>query len=144
MANLFGFPIQSPRERVILIDGYVQVGASGFIQAGDGYTDASGVILPLPRGVTSIVRSSAGLFVITLEKGYVTLLSCSICPVNPTSAEVLAGALVSFNVTENAQGSVAAKTITVQLVNGSGVATDPETGGGFLIGLRLLNSTVGR
>jgi hypothetical protein len=84
-------------------------------------------------GVASIGRSSAGLYVLTLQDKYSSLKHAHIQIVTPTAEEMQAN-LVSESV-------ASAKTVTFRCTT-AGVATDPASGDSFLIALQLKNTTV--
>lgn len=85
------------------------------------------------KGVASITRSSAGLYVVTLQDSYVRLMQAQLTLIKP-AAESLGVNLVSSDV-------VVAKTLTIRTETG-GVATDPASGDTLVACFQLKNSSV--
>lgn len=83
-------------------------------------------------GITSISRSSAGLYVITLNDSWPDLRYGHVEIVTPTAEDIVAN-LVSFSVTS-------AKTVTFRCTT-AGVATDPASGDSLQVKLEMKNST---
>jgi hypothetical protein len=150
MADRYGYQFTSSLiPRVWLIDGYVSVGASGAVlnTAAGTNLDAAGQPIYLPKGVKSIVRSSAGLYVISLGDSsgltttdtYVNVVNASIVPVCSTPTNIN-GQVVSWNL---ASGGLSTKVtaITVRFQTG-GVETDLPSGSGWLFTLHMKNSQV--
>jgi len=104
-----------------------------YLKVAIGASGAPTLVARANVGVTSISRSSAGVYVITLQDKYMRLMHSSVRIMAPV-AENLTTQVVSENV-------AVAKTITFRCVNGT-VATDPASGDNFLIALQLKNSSV--
>lgn len=83
-------------------------------------------------GVASISRTSAGLYVLTLQDKYMKLRHADIAIITPAAEDI------SVNV--SAESVASAKTVTFQCT-AAGVAADPASGDSFLISLQLKNST---
>ena len=83
-------------------------------------------------GVASISRTSAGLYVLTLQDKYMKLMHAHVQIVTPVAEDIVSN-VVSESV-------ASAKTVTFRCTTG-GVATDPASGDSFLIALQLKNST---
>lgn len=112
-----------------------------FAKVAIGATGAPTLSAANSKGVASISRTSAGLYVITLQDAYVRLLNCH-------AVRTLASGLPAapaFNVVSNTVSST--KTITVQFggATASGdttlVATDPSNGSTLDFVIWLSNSS---
>jgi hypothetical protein len=88
------------------------------------------------KGIKSISRTSAGLYVLTLAQPYMTLLGFT---VHQKVASGLPAAPV-MAVSAEAVATASAPTITFQMSSG-GVATDPDNGATLLVAITLSNST---
>lgn len=135
----------------------VNVGTSGAVTTGvDGYSNAAGNSLLMPKGIQSITRNSAGKYTIALGlantqagvsgvDSYWDLLGASVTPI-VSSATAIFGQVQSTNLAAGtgAPGSVtqSLSQVVVQFVNGSGVATDLPTNSAFTVVLWLKNSQV--
>lgn len=84
-------------------------------------------------GVASISRSSAGLYVLTLQDKYMKL-SHAHCEIVTPTAESIASHVVSETVATN-------QTITFRCT-ATGTATDPASGDSLLIHIQVKNSSV--
>jgi hypothetical protein len=84
-------------------------------------------------GVASISRTSAGLYVLTLQDKYMRLMHASIEVVTPSAENI--------KVHVSAEAVASARTITFRAV-AAAVATDPASGDTLLISLQLKNSSV--
>ena len=84
-------------------------------------------------GVASISRTSAGLYVLTLQDAYVALRHLAVQIQTPTAEDLVAN-LVSETVATT-------KTVTFRCT-AAGVATDPASGDTILVLLQLKNSSV--
>lgn len=84
-------------------------------------------------GVASISRSSAGLYVLTLQDAYMRLMDAHISIVTPNAEDIKVN-LVSESVASSKQ-------VTFRCT-AAAVATDPASGDSFLISLQLKNSSV--
>jgi hypothetical protein len=100
----------------------VTIGASG----------APTLVAADSMGVASISRSSAGLYVLTLQDKYMKLRHADIHVVTPTAEDIKA------NVVSEAVAT--AKTVTFRTV-AVATATDPASGDSLLISLQLKNSS---
>lgn len=85
-------------------------------------------------GVASISRTSAGLYVLTLQDAYMRLMHASVQVVTPSAEDIKAN-VSAFDV------SASAKTVTFRCT-AAGVATDPASGDTVLVSLQLKNSSV--
>lgn len=125
MANRFFNQFRFSMEKNV-VDLYlkVNIGASG------APTIARG------KGIASITRTSAGLYVITLQDKYHALL-------NVQSAVKLASGLpASALFAISAEAVATAKTITVQYADGdTPAATDPDSGAVLYFTITLSNSS---
>lgn len=84
-------------------------------------------------GVASISRTSAGLYVLTLQDKYMRLMHASIEVLTPSAEDIKANV--------SAEAVASAKTITFR-ATAAGVATDPASGDTLLISLQLKNSSI--
>lgn len=84
-------------------------------------------------GVASISRTSAGLYVLTLQDKYNRLSHADIHIITPTAEDIKAHV--------SAETVATSKTVTFRC-DAAGVATDPASGDSFLIALQLKNSSV--
>lgn len=87
------------------------------------------------KGIKSIVRSSAGKYVITLQDSYQRLLVVKHVFINAT-----APAAPGMYIFAQIVGSVTAPTITV-IFNTAGTATDPASGEEVLLQISLNDTT---
>lgn len=117
--------VQSLSREVKILHAKVAIGASG---APTLDTDAS-------VGVASVTRDSAGVYVVTLEDKYSSLLHVDVMQV-AASAEDL-----TFQV--EAEAVATAKTVQVQC-KAAAVETDPSDGSSLLIRMELKNTSVVR
>lgn len=104
-----------------------------------GGTGAPTLVAANSKGVASISRTSAGLYVITLSDSYVTPLLMVNHRFIKNSATIPAAPLM-YVVTQ-AVGTVAAPTITIQFDAVAGTAADPDSGDEVLLQFTLRNST---
>lgn len=137
----------------VILDGYIPIGATGAVLNTTTGTnlDVTGGKIFFPKGIKSVTRNSAGNYTFVLgdanrvlTDNYHSLNSVELTPVCPTATAVY-GQLASWNLTAGtpAVGGKYFNSLTVQFVNGSGVATDPPNGGGFLFTFYLNNSAAG-
>ena len=113
---------QSLDKEIKEIYAKVTIGASG----------APTLVAADSTGVASISRSSAGLYVLTLQDKYMKLRHADIMVVTPDAEDIVA------NVSSESVAS--AKTVTFRCT-AAGVAADPASGDSFLISLQLKNSS---
>lgn len=105
-----------------------------FMRADIGATGAPTIDTAASKGISSIVRSAAGDYTITLSEPYNTLLGASVMSLEAGDTE--------FNWSITAQ-DVSAATPTVQLSNlPGGTPTDPDDGSDLYVTLFLKNSSV--
>jgi hypothetical protein len=88
------------------------------------------------RGIASVSRSSAGLYVITMQDAYQKLFCINTIYILASGAP----AVVTTPVVR-AVSPLSAKTVTVGFLNGSGTATDPDNGAVLQFHLVLGDST---
>ena len=98
-----------------------------------GSTGAPTLNAAQSQGVQSISRTSAGLYVLTLQDKYMRLMDAHIAIVTPSAEDIKA------NVVSEAVAT--AKTVTFRCV-AVATATDPASGDSLLISLQLKNSSV--
>lgn len=98
-----------------------------------GATGAPTLVAASSKGVASISRTSAGLYVLTLQDKYNALMHFDCCVVTPSAEDL--------NCNLKAESVASAKTVTF-LCTAAGVATDPASGDSFLIALQLKNTSV--
>lgn len=84
--------------------------------------------------IASIVRNSAGQYLITLQDSYVHLLMANACSLSATAPAAPLFRLISENVRTT-------NSLVVQFSSTSDVATDPGSGEVFYLTLELRNST---
>ncbi len=97
-----------------------------------GSTGAPTLVSADSIGVASVSRTSAGLYVVTLQDKYVKLLHASVSVTTPTAEDLVAN-VVSESVSSSKQ-------VTFRTTTG-GVATDPASGDSVSVALQLKNST---
>lgn len=114
---------QALEKEVKEIYAKITIGASG----------APTLVAARSQGVASISRTSAGLYVLTLQDKYVHFMHADFQVATP-SAEDLMVNLVS----EDVDG---AKTVTFRCT-AAGVAADPASGDTVYVSLQLKNSTI--
>lgn len=102
--------------------GTITIGASGAVSSFS------------MRGVSSVVRNSAGNYTVTLDQPYNALLAFHM-GVQSASPQSIGGQLASYNLASGTQ------TLTVN-TQAAGVATDPTSGTVLYLLLRLSNSSV--
>lgn len=103
-----------------------------------GGTGAPTLVASGSKGVASISRTSAGLYVVTLSDSYVGLLMVNHRFIK-NSATIPAAPLMY--VVSQAVGTVAAPTITMQFDAVAGTAADPDSGDEVLLQFTLKNSS---
>ncbi len=91
------------------------------------------------KGIASIVRSSAGRYVITLQDQYVRLLAAQVTVLG-TADRDSATVGTDFKVRASAV-TAATPTVTIQAVKADGAAADPGNGDELLILLTLKASS---
>lgn len=115
--------VRTPDTNVTLLDGYVNVGATGAV-----------VSSTVPFG--TVTRTGSGAYTLTLQDTYPSLLFAGASPVNNTAQNV-DWCCTTFDVS-------GAGTISFTCNNQStGTATDPTSGNGFFISVILKNSGLG-
>jgi len=125
MANRRFQRVQSLSREVKILHAKVAIGASG----------APTLDTDLSVGVASVVRDSAGVYVVTLDDKYNALLHVDVMQV-AASAEDL-----TFQVESEAVAT--AKTVQIQ-AKAAAVETDPSDGSVLLLRLELKNTNVPR
>lgn len=105
-----------------------------FANVAIGGTGAPTINALKSKGVTSVVRNSAGNYTITLNDKYVDLFFLGVNFINAS------GAGVAYFYTES-QDVVGAKTIVVQFKDLSGAAVDPNSGTTMQVQMILKSST---
>lgn len=125
MANRRFQRVQSLSREVKILHAKVAIGASG----------APTLDTDLSVGVASVVRDSAGVYVVTLDDKYNALLHVDVMQV-AASAEDL-----TFQVESEAVAT--AKTVQIQC-KAAAVETDPSDGSVLLLRLELKNTNVPR
>lgn len=98
-----------------------------------GATGAPTLVAANSQGVASVSRTSAGLYVLTLQDSYNKLMHAAITLVTPTVEDINAK-LVSETVSST-------KLVTFRCSTAA-IATDPASGDIILVSLQLKNSTV--
>lgn len=128
MANL--------RYRSQFHQSYAAERASLFATINFGATGAPTIASGTGMGISSITRSSAGLYVITLVQPFMALLG-----VRATFVDAAAPASPSLYVSSNAVATRSAPTLSIQF-NAAGTATDPASGESVLLEIVLNNSSL--
>lgn len=85
-------------------------------------------------GVASIARSSAGVYVITLQDAYMRLMAAQVSILSSTAQDLLPQL--------QAESVSVAKTITFRTQDATATAADPSSGSRLLIKLDLKNSSI--
>ena len=98
-----------------------------------GGSGAPTLVAASSLGVASISRTSAGLYVLTLQDKYMRLNHASVAIVTPTAEDIKSHV--------SAEDVASAKTVTFRC-DAAGVATDPASGDTLLVSLQLKNSSV--
>lgn len=98
-----------------------------------GALGAPTLVVAHSQGVASISRTSAGLYVLTLQDKYVRLVHGHVSIITPSAEDIKAN-IVSDTVSTT-------KTVTFRCV-AVGTATDPASGDTVSVALQLKNSTV--
>lgn len=114
---------QALEKEVKEIYARVTIGASG----------APTLVANQSLGVASISRTSAGLYVLTLQDKYMRLMHAHVEIVTPSAENIKANV--------SAESVASAKTVTFRCT-ATATATDPASGDSFLIALQLKNSSV--
>jgi hypothetical protein len=97
---------------------------------------------PGSKGVTSVTRTSAGLYVFLLADPYQALLWADVQILTSTSSDPTAVG-VAARIYADAVATVAAPSVTIQFYKTSdGVAVDPLNGGTVICKFEMRNSTV--
>lgn len=123
MANRNFNRYQALEKEVKTLFAKVTIGASG----------APTLVSAQSKGVASISRSSAGLYVVTLQDAYMKLLHAHVMVVTPSAEDIVCHV--------SAEDVASAKTVTVRCTTAA-VATDPASGDSLLIRLDLKNSSI--
>jgi hypothetical protein len=108
-------------DAVDLVGSFAPNGSSAIV-ATSNVGDRSG-------GIWSVARAGVGLFVVTFVDSYYGPLFAGAELFSPSASQNWAQ-IVAFNPTANVVNTYAAKTLTIQVVNNSGAATEvgPTTG----------------
>lgn len=85
-------------------------------------------------GVASVVRDSAGVYIITLQDKYNRLMQ--------VSAVQLAAAAEELTIQLEAEAVATSKTVTIRCIDAAAAETDPSNGSRLLIRIDVKNSTV--
>lgn len=85
-------------------------------------------------GIASVTRSSAGVYVVTLQDKYNRLMSVDV--------KVLSASAQDLLVQLQAESVASAKTITFRTQNAAATATDPTSGSRLLVQINVKNSSV--
>lgn len=101
-----------------------------------GATGAPTLVQAKSKGITSVVRISAGKYTITLMDKYVDLFGIDFIFLNATGI----AAAPEMGVISNLVASTP-PTIQVQFSNNAGAATDPASGDEVKMDIQLKNST---
>ncbi len=97
-----------------------------------GAVGAPTLVAVQSQGCTSVSRTSAGLYVLTLSDKYTRLMHARFDVTTPTAEDVHSN-LVSETVAST-------KTVTFRICTGA-IATDPASGDSILVRLELKNSS---
>lgn len=125
MANRRFQRVQSLSREVKILHARVAIGASG----------APTLDSDLSVGVASVVRDSAGVYVVTLDDKYNNLLHVDVMQLEATAEDL------TFQVESEAVAT--AKTVQIQ-AKAAAVETDPSDGSVLLLRLELKNTNVPR
>lgn len=125
MANRNFHRVQSLTREVKILTAKISIGASG----------APTLVSNDSVGIASVVRDSAGVYVITLDDKYNSLVGLSVMLQSATAEDL------SFQIESEDVSS--AKTVQIQC-KAAAVETDPSDGSTLLVELKLKNSSVSR
>lgn len=127
MANTYGYSVAYTKEAAVWkLFAKVAIGATG----------APTLNAIQSKGIASISRSSAGVYVITLGDVWNRLLGVDLTYVNSTGLPAAPNFVVKAQTIDTA-----GKTITVEFSSG-GTATDPDNGATLMFEITLKNSSV--
>lgn len=101
-----------------------------------GAAGAPTIVASTGMGISSVTRTSAGVFVITLSHAYFALLMVNHCFISAA-----APAAPGLYISSDASNSGSAATITI-VTNVTGTATDPASGEVMLLDIKLNKSSV--
>lgn len=104
-----------------------------FAKVAIGSTGAPTLNAAQSLGVASISRTSAGLYVLTLQDAYMRLMHADIHVITPSAEDLKAHV--------SAESVASAKTVTFRC-DAAGTATDPASGDTLLIRVDLKNSSI--
>lgn len=106
------------------------------IKAAIGASGAPTISTTDAKGVTSIVRNSAGNYTILLQDNYAALMSATVTVMNATASAAPVSQLISEQVS-----NATAPQVVIQTLDAAGVAADPDDGATLLIHLMLRNAS---
>lgn len=109
-----------------------------FAQVSIGSTGAPTLSAAASLGVTSVARTAAGAYTITLDDKYMDLLQITV------SVQKASGAPASLAMVVRAQAVASAKTIQIAFVDASGANVELDSGSVLRIKIDLKNSSVTR
>lgn len=124
--NQFAYSTAVP----VTLNATVSIGASG----------APTLVSGTGRGISSIARSSAGVYLITLSHAYSGLINASVIMNTAGASGAVPAAPIMF-VKANAVSTAAAPTITIACADITGVAADPASGEKMQLSIVLQNSS---
>lgn len=124
------FP-KTPDSNVVYLDGYVCLATDGSVA-----TNPTG-LLAFPLGTW--VRTSTGKYTLTLADAWPSCLGVVLTPCNALTLTQIDWTVVACNVTADAIGAQAAKTIVVEFTTAGSVADLPKQAG-FFATVKLKNS----
>lgn len=125
------------------LDGYVAILSTEAVantgSVSTAPTDAFGQPLLFPRGISSVAKASTGVYTVTLEQPWNSVLACQVTGV---AGAATAGTwkVKEFNPQSSTVGGVAAQTITLVFEQTGSAAS--AAGLGFFISLKLRNTNV--
>ncbi len=118
--------VRSLERQIVKLFGNVAIGATG----------APTLSVSLSKGIASIARTGAGAYTITLQDQYLALAQFSV------SIQLASGAPAApIVVVRTVNLLAAAPVITIQFLNTSGVATDPDNGTTLYMQINVDNSS---
>lgn len=126
MNRLYNQFYNSLEKKKIVLYGSVAVGATG----------APTINATTSKGITSIVRNSAGNYTLTLADKYVALFNVK------CTLKLASGSPAVIGCVLRSETVVSTKTIVIEFLNASFAATDPASGCTMLLEIVLNGTTI--
>lgn len=102
-----------------------------------GATGAPTKVVANSKGISTVVRNSAGKYTITLQDSYYKFLGCEVSIIGTGGA----AAAPTFFVVSQAVTNATTPTVVVQFQDSAGTATDPASGEEFILHIVVGNSS---